>query len=102
MLLLPGSGCVRTKVVEKPVPVKVEPCHLGPVPNLADVNFVRCQSVDEAGDTVDVPCTTPQELATLAAWVSAMADWVDRVDSCPYVVKLTLADLLPKNGNLKP
>lgn len=90
------------KVVEKPVPVKVTPCHVGPMPVMGEIEFVGC-TLDAEGN-IPAACTSPQELSLLAAWVTAMADWVSHVKACPYVdAKPNLADAL-KAGDpyLKP
>ncbi len=72
-------------MVEKPV--TPEPCRVGQPPDFPDVDFV----VGTDG-TRELVATTPEELALLAAWVTAVADWRDRVEACPFV-QLTNGDI---------
>jgi hypothetical protein len=77
-------------VVEKPV--VPEPCRVGTPPNLPDVEFV----VGTDG-TRELLATTPEELALLAAWVTGIAEWRDRVEACPFV-QFTLGDIRAAMG----
>jgi len=88
------------RIIERAVPAKVTPCHVGPVPVLPDVTFVRC-TLDAEGN-IEAACTSPPELAALAAWVASLSDWTHAVKACSYVEFIDVSDLIKGDPYLKP
>lgn len=97
VLLLSGSAaCTRTVTVTKevPKPVRPEPCNVDPFPKMGEVNFEVFYD-PEFPDNVDkaMAITSAPHLATLAAWLEAVADYHASVKSCPYVAETVVPDI---------
>ncbi len=84
LLRLSATGCYRTRVVDRPIPVAK--CHIAAVPEFPRVSFQPLETQTETGEKRTLALTTGEELALLANWLTTMADWVGDVSECPHLV----------------